>query len=79
VAAGEPSPDDFLALADGLRVRSAPCRSTASRRSTITTGVDVTFKPGVNIDADLNKRLARNGLSGTQDSSSGKWTIRSAS
>jgi general secretion pathway protein L len=80
VAAGEPSPDDFLALADGLArsLGPVPVNGIAAldyhdRR------LDVTFKPGVNIDADLNKRLARNGLSGTQDSSSGKWTIRSAS
>ncbi|WP_321785822.1 type II secretion system protein GspL [Paraburkholderia sp. J94] len=80
VAAGEPSPDDFLALADGLARSLGPVPVNAiaaldyhDRR------LDVTFKPGVNIDADLNKRLARNGLAGTQDSSSGKWTIRSAS
>ncbi|WP_028220082.1 type II secretion system protein GspL [Paraburkholderia oxyphila] len=80
VAAGEPSPDDFLVLADGLArsLGPVPLNGIAAldyhdRR------LDVTFKPGVNIDADLNKRLARNGLAGTQDSSSGKWTIRSAS
>jgi general secretion pathway protein L len=80
VAAGEPSPDDFLALADGLARSLGPVPANGiaaldyhDRR------LDVTFKPGVNIDADLNKRLARNGLAGTQDSSTGKWTIRSAS
>ncbi|QBQ96221.1 type II secretion system protein GspL [Paraburkholderia pallida] len=80
VAAGEPSPDDFLVLADGLArsLGPVPLNGIAAldyhdRR------LDVTFKPGVNVDADLNKRLARNGLAGTQDSSSGKWTIRSAS
>ncbi|WP_322058785.1 type II secretion system protein GspL [Paraburkholderia sp. J63] len=80
VAAGEPSPDDFLVLADGLARSLGPVPANGiaaldyhDRR------LDVTFKPGVNIDADLTQRLARNGLAGTQDSSSGKWTIRSAS
>ncbi|WP_413187383.1 type II secretion system protein GspL [Paraburkholderia sacchari] len=80
VAAGEPSPDDFLALADGFARSLGPVPANAiaaldyhDRR------LDVTFKPGVNVDADLSKRLARNGLAATQDSSSGKWTIRSAS
>lgn len=80
VAAGEPSPDDFLVLADGLARSLGPVPANGiaaldyhDRR------LDVTFKPGVNVDADLNKRLARIGLAGTQDSSSGKWTIRSAS
>ena len=40
VAAGELSPDDFLSLADRPRALAARrCRSTASPRSTITTGV----------------------------------------
>lgn len=80
VAAGEPSPDDFLVLADGLARSLGPVPANGiaaldyhDRR------LDVTFKPGVNVDADLSQRLARNGLAGTQDSSSGKWTIRSAS
>ncbi|WP_027793116.1 type II secretion system protein GspL [Paraburkholderia acidipaludis] len=80
VAAGEPSADDFLALSDGFAraLGPVPPNSIAAldyhdRR------LDVTFKPGANIDAGLAARLARNGLEGTQDSSSGKWTIRSAS
>lgn len=80
LAAGEPSPDDFLALADGFArsLGPVPVNGIAAldyhdRR------LDVTFKPGVNLDPDLAKRLARNGLAGTQDSSTGKWTIRSAS
>jgi general secretion pathway protein L len=36
----------------------------------------VTFKPEVKVDADLDKRLARNGLNGAIDSNTGKWTIR---
>jgi general secretion pathway protein L len=80
VAVGEPSPDDFLALADGFARSLGPVPANGiaaldyhDRR------LDVTFKPGVNVDADLSKRLARNGLAATQDSSTGKWTIRSAS
>jgi general secretion pathway protein L len=80
LAAGEPSADDFLALADSFArsLGPVPVNGIAAldyhdRR------LEVTFKPGVNIDADLGKRLARNGLAGTQDSSTGKWTIRSAS
>jgi general secretion pathway protein L len=80
VAAGEPSPDDFLALSDGTARSLGPIPANAiaaldyhDRR------LDVTFKPGVNVDSGLTQRLARNGLTGTQDSSSGKWTIRSAS
>jgi general secretion pathway protein L len=80
IAAGEPSADDFLALSDGLARALGPVPPNAiaaldyhDRR------LDVTFKPGANVDAGLAARLARNGLEGTQDSSSGKWTIRSAS
>ncbi|MCX5542932.1 type II secretion system protein GspL [Paraburkholderia sp. CNPSo 3076] len=80
LAAGEPSPDDFLALSDGLARSLGPVPANAiaaldyhDRR------LDVTFKPGVDVDADLVKRLAGNGLAGTVDASTGKWTIRSAS
>ncbi|MEM5316324.1 type II secretion system protein GspL [Paraburkholderia sp. JHI869] len=80
LAAGEPSPDDFLALSDGLARSLGPVPANGiaaldyhDRR------LDVTFKPGVNVDADLVKRLAGNGLAGTVDASTGKWTIRSAS
>jgi general secretion pathway protein L len=80
LAAGEPSPDDFLALSDGLARSLGPVPANGiaaldyhDRR------LDVTFKPGVNVDADLAKRLAGNGLAGTMDASTGKWTIRSAS
>jgi len=80
VAAGEPSPDDFLALADGLARSLGPVPANAiaaldyhDRR------LEVTFKPGVTVDADLAGRLARHGLTGAADSSTGKWTIRSAS
>ncbi|MEX3945479.1 type II secretion system protein GspL, partial [Paraburkholderia sp. BR10937] len=80
LAAGEPSPDDFLALSDGFARSLGPVPANGiaaldyhDRR------LDVTFKPGVNVDADLAKRLAGNGLAGTVDASTGKWTIRSAS
>ncbi|WP_322010800.1 type II secretion system protein GspL [Paraburkholderia sp. J12] len=86
LAAGEPSPGDFLALADGLARSLGPVPPNAiaaihyhDRR------LDVTFKPGVNVDAGLTARLARNGLTGAVDSSGGNggngsnWTIRSAS
>jgi len=80
VAAGEPSPDDFLALTDGLARSLGPVPANAiagldyrDRR------LEVTFKPDATIDDDLAKRLARNGLQGTADANTGKWTIRSAS
>jgi general secretion pathway protein L len=83
LAAGEPSPGDFLALADGLARSLGPVPPNAiaalhyhDRR------LDVTFKPGVNVDAGLTERLARNGLAGAVDNSSGNggnWIIRSAS
>ncbi|WP_321946762.1 type II secretion system protein GspL [Paraburkholderia sp. J10-1] len=80
LAAGEPSRDDFLALSDGLARALGPVPANGiaaldyhDRR------LDVTFKPGVNVDTDLAKRLAGNGLAGTVDASTGKWTIRSAS
>jgi general secretion pathway protein L len=77
VAAGELSPDDFLSIADRLArsLGNIPVNGIAAldyhdRR------LDVTFKPEVKVDADLGKRLARNGLSGAIDSNTGKWTIR---
>ena len=80
LAAGEPSPDDFLVLSDRLARSLGPVPANGiaaldyhDRR------LDVTFKPGVNVDADLARRLAQNGLAGTMDASTGKWTIRSAS
>ncbi|PXW29670.1 type II secretion system protein GspL [Paraburkholderia caballeronis] len=80
VAAGEPSPDDFLALADGLARSLGPLPAngiaTLDYRDR---HIEVTFKPDVTVDADLAKRLARNGLAGAADNSTGKWTIRSAS
>lgn len=80
IAAGELSPNDFLSLASGLSrsLGPLPANGIASldyhdRR------LDVGFKPEVKVDADFSQRLARNGLSGEIDSSTGKWTIRSRS
>jgi len=76
-AAGELSPGDFLSLAAGLArsLGPVPVDGIAAldyhdRR------LDVTFKPEVKVDPDLSQRLARNGLTGAIDSSTGKWTIR---
>ncbi|WGS42045.1 type II secretion system protein GspL [Burkholderia sp. JSH-S8] len=80
LAAGELSPNDFLALASGLSrsMGALPLNGIASldyhdRR------LDVGFKPTVKVDPDFTQRLARNGLAGEIDSSTGKWTIRSRS
>ncbi|RQZ11313.1 type II secretion system protein GspL [Burkholderia sp. Bp9031] len=80
LAAGELSPNDFLALASGLSrsMGALPLNGIASldyhdRR------LDVGFKPEVKVDPDFPQRLARNGLAGEVDSSTGKWTIRSRS
>ncbi|MBI0326809.1 type II secretion system protein GspL [Burkholderia plantarii] len=80
IAAGELSPNDFLALASGVArsLGPLPANGIASldyhdRR------LDVGFKPQVKVDADFGTRLARNGLTGVIDSSTGKWTIRSGS
>nr|WP_246327092.1 type II secretion system protein GspL [Burkholderia guangdongensis] len=80
LAAGELSPNDFLALASGLSraLGPLPPNGIASldyhdRR------LDVGFKPEVKVDPDFAQRLAQNGLSGEIDSSTGKWTIRSRS
>jgi general secretion pathway protein L len=80
VAAGEPSRDDFVPLADGLArslgvlgANSIASLDYHDRR------LEVAFKPGAKVDSGFGGRLARNGLEGTLDSSTGKWTIRSAS
>ncbi|NHV30810.1 type II secretion system protein GspL [Burkholderia sp. D-99] len=80
LAAGELSPNDFLALSSGLSrsMGALPLNGIASldyhdRR------LDVAFKPEVKVDPDFTQRLARNGLSGEVDSNTGKWTIRSRS
>ncbi|WP_233832987.1 type II secretion system protein GspL [Paraburkholderia sp. ZP32-5] len=77
VAAGELSPEDFLSLADGLARSLSPLPVNGiAALDYHEHRLDVTFKPEVKVDADFTKRLARNGLNGAIDSSTGKWTIR---
>jgi len=80
VAAGEPSPEDFLPLADGLARSLGPVPANAiASLDYRNRQLEVTFKPDATVDDDLAKRLARNGLQGSADPNTGKWTIRSAS
>ncbi|MGF6409189.1 type II secretion system protein GspL [Paraburkholderia sp. MM5482-R1] len=77
VAAGELSPEDFLSLADGLARSLSPLPVNGiAALDYHEHRLDVTFKPAVKVDPDFAKRLARNGLTGAIDSSTGKWTIR---
>ncbi|MGF6858293.1 general secretion pathway protein L [Paraburkholderia sp. CI3] len=77
VAAGELSPEDFLSLADGLARSLSPLPVNGiAALDYHDHRLDVTFKPAVKVDPDFAKRLARNGLTGAIDSSTGKWTIR---
>ncbi|MEX3679528.1 type II secretion system protein GspL [Paraburkholderia sp. BR14320] len=77
VAAGELSPEDFLSLADGLARSLAPLPVNGiAALDYHEHRLDVTFKPAIKVDPDFAKRLARNGLTGAIDSSTGKWTIR---
>jgi general secretion pathway protein L len=77
VAAGELSPDDFLPLADGLARSLGPIPVNGiAALDYHDHRLDVTFKPETKVDPDLSARLARNGLSGSIDSNTGKWTIR---
>jgi general secretion pathway protein L len=77
VAAGELSPEDFLSLADGLARSLSPLPVNGiAALDYHEHRLDVTFKPAIKVDADFTKRLARNGLTGAIDSSTGKWTIR---
>jgi general secretion pathway protein L len=77
VAAGELSPEDFLSLADGLARSLSPLPVNGiAGLDYHDHRLDVTFKPEIKVDPDFAKRLARNGLSGAIDSSTGKWTIR---
>ncbi len=78
VAAGELSPDDFLSLAAAFARALGPVPVNGiAALDYHDHRLDVTFKPEVKVDSALAQRLARNGLSGTIDSSTGKWTIRS--
>lgn len=80
IAAGELSPNDFLALASGLTrslepisVEGIAALDYQDRR------LVVAFKSGVTVDAGFAERLARNGLRGELETNTGKWTIRSRS
>jgi general secretion pathway protein L len=77
VAAGELSPEDFLSLADGLARSLSPLPVNGiAGLDYHEHRLDVSFKPAIKVDPDFAKRLARNGLTGAIDSSTGKWTIR---
>jgi general secretion pathway protein L len=77
VAAGELSPEDFLSLADGLARSLSPLPVNGiAALDYHEHRLDVTFKPAIKVDPDFARRLARNGLTGAIDSSTGKWTIR---
>ncbi|MEJ2769346.1 type II secretion system protein GspL [Mycetohabitans sp. B46] len=79
LAAGEPAPDDFLSLADALARSLGPVPSnTIVQLDYRNRSLEVTFKPSVVVDNGLTQRLARNGVAGEMDTSTGKWTIRSA-
>jgi len=78
VASGELSPSDFLSLADGLARSLGPVPvNGVAALDYRDRHLEVTFKPETKVDPDLTKRLAANGLNGSIDSNTGKWTIRS--
>ncbi|SAK92334.1 type II secretion system protein GspL [Caballeronia ptereochthonis] len=78
VASGELSPTDFLSLADGLARSLGPVPvNGVAGLDYRDRHLEVTFKPETKVDPDLTKRLAANGLNGSIDSNTGKWTIRS--
>ncbi|SAK39683.1 type II secretion system protein L [Caballeronia catudaia] len=79
VASGQLSPSDFLSLADGLARSLGPVPvNGVAGLDYRDRHLEVTFKPETKVDPDLSKRLAANGLNGSIDSNTGKWTIRSA-
>lgn len=79
VAAGELSPDDFLTLAARFARSLGPLPVNGIAALDYQDhSLNVTFKPEIKVDAGLTRRLADNGLSGTIDSNTGKWVIRSA-
>ncbi|MDR8937309.1 hypothetical protein FEP65_04213 [Burkholderia multivorans] len=80
LAAGELSPNDFLALSSGLaRSMGALSLNGIASLDYHDRRLDVGFKPEIKVDPDFPQRLARNGLAGEVDSNTGKWTIRSRS
>lgn len=79
LAAGEPAPNDFLPLADALARSLGPVPSNAiAQLDYRNRALEVTFKPSVTVDDRLTQRLARNGVVGDVDTSTGKWSIRRA-
>ncbi|SAK42304.1 type II secretion system protein L [Caballeronia hypogeia] len=77
-ASGELSPSDFLSLADGLARSLGPVPVNGiAGLDYRERHLEVTFKPETKVDQDLTRRLATNGLNGSIDSNTGKWTIRS--
>jgi general secretion pathway protein L len=76
--AGEVGKNDFLPLASGLAHALSPIPSTSIAEMNYSGGaLDVTFKPGTEIDEDgLKRRFAANGLSAHEDD--GKWIVKPA-
>ncbi len=78
IAAGELSPSDFLSLASALSRSLAPLPENGiASLDYQERQLSVGFKHGLKADAEFNQRLARNGLSGSIDTDTGKWIIRS--
>jgi general secretion pathway protein L len=78
VDAGQVNNNDFLVLASGLAHALNPIPSTSIAEMNYSGGaLDVTFKPGTEIDEDgLKGRFTANGLSAQEDD--GKWILKSA-
>jgi general secretion pathway protein L len=78
VDSGHVGKDDFLVLASGLAHALSPIPSTSIAEMNYSgAALDVTFKPGTEIDEDgLKRRFAANGLSAQEDD--GKWILKSA-
>jgi general secretion pathway protein L len=76
LAAGELAPADFLSVADVLARSLGPIPANGIAALDYRNhSLEVTFKPGVKVDDGLAQRLARNGATGSVDTSTGKWTI----
>ncbi|KLU24866.1 hypothetical protein EOS_17870 [Caballeronia mineralivorans PML1(12)] len=75
-AVGELRADDFLALAAGVAHALGPVPSSSIAGLNYSGGaLDMTFKPGTDIDKDaLTRRFTAQGLSAQEDN--GKWTVR---
>ncbi|WP_438394909.1 type II secretion system protein GspL [Caballeronia sp. DA-9] len=78
LASGQLSPTDFLSIADAfaralgpIPVNGIAALDYRDRK------LDVTFKPETKVDPGLQRRLIANGLTGSIDSNTGKWSVRS--